>query len=82
MPVGTVQTEMDHWLLPNYTAGSAFPVNYDEENRQATGQATSIPWEPPKWYAIDKYRQYQMGLRGSGYYVVGATPPHPDYKEF
>jgi hypothetical protein len=82
MPVGTVQTDMDHWLLPNYTAGSAFPVNYDEENRQATGQATSIPWEPPKWYAIDKYRQYQMGLRGSGYYVVGATPPHPDYKEF
>lgn len=83
LPVGTAQQdELEYWTLPKYTLGSAFPVNYDEDNRNAVGNSATPQWTPPRWYAIDRYRQYQMGLRGNDYYTVGATPSHPDYKEF
>lgn len=46
-------------------------------------------WTPPLWYAIDKFNQYQLGLRNIklginnlNLDVLPATPLYPDYKEF
>ncbi len=82
LPVANNQDATPHWEIPNYTFGSAFPVNYDEEDREAGYSSATPEWEPPKWYAIDRYRQYQMGLYGEEYYESGATPSHPEYREF
>lgn len=53
-PIGT---------FPNMADTSAYPVTYDEEG-SATPNTVTINWEPPSWYAIDGYTQYQMGLTG------------------
>lgn len=82
LPVTTVQSATPYWKLPQYTYGSSFPVTYDETNQQPGYQNATPIWTPPKWYAIDKYRQYQMGNYGTQYNIVGATPRYPDYKEF
>lgn len=46
-------------------------------------------WTPPMWYAIDRFTQYQIGLRNIkmgvnnlGIDILPATPLYPDYKEF
>ena len=63
----------------------AFPTGYDEAT--PTLDATPSPtleWEVPQWYAINAYKQYQLGLRGDAYYEADYyyEGSHPDYKEF
>lgn len=85
VPKAPVQYATPSWRLPSYSYGSAFPVRYDEANYQATPEDPGIEWQPPAWYSIDKYKQYQMGILGNDYWTLeaGATPNfYPDYKEF
>ena len=82
LPVNTVQGSTPYWKLPQYTLGSAFPTSLDESVVEPGAQNATPLWSPPKWYAIDRYRQYQMGQLGKQYYSTGATPSYPDYKEF
>lgn len=85
VPNAPAQYATPYWKLPMYTEGSAFPVSYDESVVLTNKQNPSINWQPPKWYAIDKYTQYQMGILGDQYnsYSPGATPNiYLDYKEF
>lgn len=81
MPVTSIQSATPYWQLPAYTYGSAFPTTYDESKAQAGYNNSITTWTPPKWYAIDKYKQYQMGVYGSQYNTTGATPIYPEYKE-
>ncbi len=81
MPVTSIQSATPYWQLPAYTYGSAFPTTYDESKTQAGYNNSITTWTPPKWYAIDKYKQYQMGVYGSQYDTTGATPIYPEYKE-
>lgn len=90
-PPYPIQRATPSWQIPNYTFGSVFPVTLDEEDFLAGESATpSIQWNPPIWYAIDKYKQYHMGLSAmQGYFNEDnygdgfdfATPSYPDYKE-
>lgn len=76
------QSATPSFKIPQYSLGSAFPTTYDEATPRAITAATpSIVWTPPKWYAIDKYKQYQMGLLGNAINVIAATPVYPSYKE-
>jgi hypothetical protein len=39
-------------------------------------------WSPPKWVALNRYDQYQMGLMGSTpYYISDYSLLHPDHEE-
>lgn len=61
-----------------------FPVTYDDATPEADATPTSLNWEPPLWYGIQKYIQYQQGLLGNtrGEVEYGATPyGHPEYRE-
>lgn len=76
------QSATPSWKIPQYSFGSAFPTTYDEATPRAITAATpSLVWTPPKWYAIDRYKQYQMGLLGNATSVIAATPAYPSYKE-
>ncbi len=81
-PLANNQDATPYWQIPNHTYGSVFPVTYDEEDRLDTTNNATPQWVPPAWYAISRYRQYQMGLYGSAYYQVSATPTNQEYKEF
>jgi hypothetical protein len=46
-----------------------FTVNYyNGENASPYGATPN--WLPPKWYPLDRYTQYQIGLLGSTPYQV------------
>lgn len=65
-------------------ATPAFPsVYYQDTDPIPSGAASN--WEPPTWYAINKYDQYQYGILGSEPNLIdysGLDNFHPDYKEF
>jgi hypothetical protein len=74
LPPYAVQHSTPSWQLDNYTYGSFFPVTMDEDNFYAGIASTpSVIWNPPKWYAIDKYKQYMMGLLGESSYYYEIT---------
>jgi hypothetical protein len=83
MPVSNIQDATPYWNIPNYLNKTTLPVTYDENDIQAgyTGSATPS-WLPPKWWAIDRYTQYLIGLDGTSYDTFRATPSYPDYKDF
>lgn len=61
LPVAIVQRTTDQ--VPWYKNVNAFPTNYDESSPYAPVNLTNnTNWLPPKWFAINKYVQYQMGL--------------------
>lgn len=76
----SIQKATPDFAIPQYTFGSAFPVTEDGLPG-ATPSGNIINWKPPKWYAIDRYTQYQMGLLGKNYYTASATPVYPEYKQ-
>lgn len=49
--------------IPPYSYVNQFPANYDETQPYAT--ATPMTgrgiWRPPYWFAVPRYRQYQLG---------------------
>lgn len=85
VPKAPVQLATPSWNLPRYSQRKKFPVRHDENQYQATPEDPGIIWQPPKWYSMNKYKQYQLGILGEDYWALelGATPNiHPDYKEF
>lgn len=85
VPKAPVQYATPSWNLPRYSQRKKFPVRHDESHYQATPEDPGIIWQPPKWYSMNKYKQYQLGILGDDYWALelGATPnTHPDYKEF
>lgn len=80
-PISNVQDATPYWLIPSYNAAK-FPTTYDESVVRGTYNATPVNWTPPRWWAINKYNQYQNGLYGVNFDTVGATPVHPEYKDF
>jgi hypothetical protein len=62
----------------------------DYDNRVITEDRPALGnWTPPLWYAINRFKQYQIGLNDlklgtnqSGLDVLPATPLYPGYKEF
>jgi hypothetical protein len=74
------------WDIPEYATPSRYPVYYDEATPQhATPNDDVLIWEPPRWYAIDRYQQYQLGFLGTEYYQydygTAQSNQHPDYKD-
>jgi len=85
LPQSSVQ-DLEWWDIPDYATPLSFPVSYDEATpTYGSTPSSNLIWEPPKWYAIDKYTQYQLNLLGSDYYEYDYTTAqaneHPDYKE-
>lgn len=66
-----------------------FPVVYDELTTNDVIPSTPVQgnlnYEPSKWYALPKYRQYQLGLLGDDRNPQQSTDlseAHPDYRKF
>lgn len=58
-----------------------FTVNYSN-GEYATPYSSAPNWTPPKWYPIDRYKQYMMGLLGSTpYYVNSYSSLINEYEE-
>lgn len=69
---------------PYYSDINGYPVYYDEATPNSAATPVTIEWEPPAWYAIPRYDQYQLGFLGSGFYDVtldGLQSMHPDYRD-
>ena len=67
---------------PYSSDGNAFPLLYDEATRFADATPVDLEWLPPKWYALDRYTQYQLGLLGNDFYEVDLdNDAHPDYRD-
>lgn len=83
MPISNVQDATPYWNIPSYAGKTTLPVTYDEDDIQAGYSGSATPtWLPPKWWAIDRYTQYLIGLDGTAYDTFRATPSYPDYKDF
>lgn len=42
-------------------------------------------WLPPKWYALDRYEQFKLGIVSTEYGIVDYSNYdefHPDHKDF
>lgn len=65
----------------HYLTDPVFKINqYTNEVYYENVSDTS--WNLPKWYPIDRYSQYQMGLLGSTPYIVDSYAQlKPDYEE-
>lgn len=64
-----------------------WPTLYDEAttNAPATPVQDELNYEPSKWFALPRYRQYQLGLLGDQRKPEQATDlseAHPDYRKF
>jgi hypothetical protein len=85
IPKSSVQDRADWWLIPNYSDDNAYPLYYDEATPQATPNSIFLNWEPPEWYGVPKYRQYQLGWLGTDYYEydyqTAQDNERPDYKD-
>lgn len=89
LPRNAVQLSDRTETIPDMATSGAYawPTFYDEATplAPATPMAGDILYSPSKWYAIDRYRQYQLGLLGSSREptsVNDLTESYPDYREF
>lgn len=67
-----------------YSNKNTYPSTYDEATPYDDATPFVPDWIGPKWYAIDRYTQYQLGLLGTGFYQVDLTQYNdspPDYKD-
>lgn len=85
MPYRLIQDDRRPWDATPYANRSMFPSFYDENHAYGIATPITINWLPPKWYAIDTYQQYQMGLLGGvfeGYndFILGRDS-HPPTRE-
>jgi hypothetical protein len=74
------------WEIPDYATPNRYPLYYDQATPQhATPTDVDEIWSPPKWYAIDRQSQYQLGYLGTDYYEydyqTAQEKEHPDYKD-
>lgn len=65
LPRLSVQEATPPSSYPKYSTGNAFPSYYDEATPYAPATPITATWLPPKWYALPKYQQYQLGLLGN-----------------
>ena len=71
--------------VPPPATVNAFPTTFDEATPTAGATPVTNIWSPPRWYAINRYEQYQRGILGDDFYVyrISNSPNvHPDYREF
>lgn len=73
--------------IPEYNAKGAYvwPALYDESDPYAPATPLDPTYLPSKWYAIDRYNQYQLGLLGNNRVpetTSDLTQSHPDYRKY
>lgn len=74
--------------IPEYAPPGRYvwPTFYDEATPLAPATPmTDINYLPADWYAIDRYKQYQLGLLGSNRTPQTASDlanSHPDYRKY
>lgn len=61
IPQQPVQMKIPVGTLPPYADTVKFPTSYDEQANPISEQLINILWEPPTWYAVPAWRQYQLG---------------------
>jgi hypothetical protein len=84
LPIQLVQMRDTPHDYPHISDDNKFPVQYDESDPQGTVSPVTIDYTVPKWYAINRYKQYQLGFLGTGFYSVDLSllgNAHPDYKD-
>lgn len=62
-----------------YATHYQFPSYYDEATPYAPATPVTTIWLPPKWFAMSKYLQYQLGLLGN---TRGQVTYGPNTHEF
>ena len=70
--------------IPPPATVNAFPVTFDEATPTAEATPVTNIWDPPVWYAVNRYEQYQRGMLGDDFYVfkISNLPGiHPDYRD-
>jgi hypothetical protein len=71
-------------VIPPPATVNAFPVTFDEATPTAPATPVTNIWNPPKWYAISRYEQYQRGMLGDDFYafkISNLQGTHPDYRD-
>lgn len=82
---GGIQMSTPTGAYPPYSSKVAYPVYYDEDALSPPATPiTSWTWKPPKWFAMDRYEQYQLGFLGTtantlSYSSIGLL--HPSKRE-
>lgn len=67
------------------TNANAFPVTYNWSSLEAPATPVSFNYSIEKWYALNRYDQYQAGLLGTETDTVDHTSSddwHPDHKDY
>jgi hypothetical protein len=62
-----------------------FYSNYDDATPYQDATPVDLAWSPPKWYAMNKYQQYQLGFFGNDREISdpdSLSNAHPDYREY
>lgn len=61
-PLQAVQFATPSYEIPEYTEQNALPTHYDEATPNDTATPVTLVWEPPPWYAVPAYTQYQLEM--------------------
>lgn len=70
--------------IPLPATVNAFPVTFDEATPTAEATPVTNIWNPPVWYAINRYEQYQRGMLGDdchAFKINNLPGIHPDYRD-
>lgn len=65
LPIQPVQYETPWFDVPQQATVNSFPVYYDDATPEAASTPGTALWDPPMWYAIQRYKQYQRGNLGT-----------------
>lgn len=70
--------------IPEMATVVGFPYTYDDATPYAPATPVGMVWSAPKWYAINKWKQHELGILGTtreklDFGNLGLI--HPDYKE-
>lgn len=85
LPRPPIQMATPIGTIPPYASGNYFPSYYDEATPYAPATPVTIVWEPPTWYTIDLYVQYQIGKLGTLRGILNISflnQIHPHRKHF
>lgn len=76
LPIPDVQMATPISDIPPYAYGYTFPYSYDEDV-ELPATPTTVEWAPPRWYMLEWFLQYQLGIISSeDRYTL--SPGYPD----
>lgn len=76
LPIPDVQMATPISDIPPYAYGYMFPYSYDEDV-ELPATPTTVEWAPPRWYMLEWFLQYQLGIISSeDRYTL--SPGYPD----